>query len=89
MVRVRVLIGAPLMAGTAVALIWRSIRAARPPIDWYDEPLPEAEPVGGGSLAFRLLRGEVTGEVYRREMESLAARDAAGHPLVVPSESRR
>ena len=38
------------------------------------------------ALTTRLLAGHMSAEEYRREMASLAARDALGHPLATPPD---
>jgi hypothetical protein len=93
MVSLRMFAGAPLLTGAAVALLWHAIRSARPPVDWYDEQLPDdvlSSPALAAEHALdaRLVRGELTGAGYRRELEVLAALDACRRPLTTPGPGR-
>jgi hypothetical protein len=93
MVSLRVLAGAPMLTAAAVAVLWRAVRSTRPAVVWFDQPLPDdvlSTPALAAehALQARLLRGDLNGAGYRREMETLAARDVSRRPLIVPEPGR-
>ena len=83
------------LAAIVVATAWSAVKDAERADadgDAAEQAVPVPVPVRGvpetleGVLARQLLDGEITGPQYRRVVHKLAERDAARHPLSVPSD---
>jgi hypothetical protein len=84
--RIRTILGAPLLTGAAAVWLWRRLRPE--PLPWYDEPLPQeaatAALVDNDCLVTQLVCGDITGAQFRNAMERLAAADDERDPWSVP-----